>query len=306
MLRETLSLAIAASRTAPTAEQRPAPEPRQQPAQPDVRPQEMTSAEPSQAAAPRPQSASQSVVQPPTAPAQADAEPLIDADEDTQPALPALTEADIAARNEQSSTHWQSVTNVVMSADTVEETQEQPVLAPSGPTARDVGIVIFTVDSDFASAAIRATSMDKNTILATTLVKVARAIEEQHAGVLVTDFTTNNAMLQKMIGTLKQFMPQLVTIVASNGRDTTDMINLINYGQIFRYVLKPVEPGDLRNDINAAVSRHLYLLSSPDSAKRHQVIATPDSGDVSSSMNQFLGKIRERRGPHADPTDTIA
>ena len=264
LLRETLSLAIAASRTAPAA------------------------------------------TQPPVATVRADTQSLIESDEDTQPAMPALTEADIAARNEQSEPHWQSVTNVIMSADAVEETQEQPALTPSGPGVRDVGIVIFTVDSDFASAAIRATSMDKNTILATTLVKVARAIEEQHAGVLVTDFTTNNTMLQKMIGTLKQFMPHLVTIVASNGRDTTDMINLINYGQVFRYVLKPVEPEDLRVDINAAVSQHLYLLSNPDAAKRHQVIATPSSDNDSSSMNKFLGDIRGRRDPRSDPTDTIA
>jgi len=227
----------------------------------------------------------------------------ISSDDETQPSLPTLSEEDLARHAESQESHWQTVTNVVMSEDTVEETQEQVALTAQPTPAPDVGVVVFTVDSDFASTAIRAVSQDRDTILATTLVKVARAIEEQNAGVLVTDFTTNNAMLQKMIGTLKQFLPQLVTIIVSSGRDTTDMINLINYGQVFRYVLKPVEPHQLKQDINAAVVHHMFLLNNPEAAKRHQVLESPASEELSSSMNKFIGRFR---GTRADPTDTIA
>ena len=167
---------------------------------------------------------------------------------------------------EHSSSHWQSVTNVVMSEDKVEETQENVALDPSITAVKDVGVVVFTVDSEFAATAIRAVSAERTTVLATTLVKVAQAIEEQNAGVLVTDFTTNNTILQKIIGALKQHMPELVTIVVSDGRDTTDMINLINYGQVFRYVLKPLEPEQLRGDVNAAV--HSSSLSAEQSGVR--------------------------------------
>ncbi len=227
-------------------------------------------------------------------------------DEETEPAVPVLSEEEIAARSGESSTHWHTVTNVVLSEDAVEETEQPGPAAAATKAMTDTGVVVFTVDSDFASTAIRAMNASGNTILATTLVKVARAIQEQNAGVLVTDFTTNNSMLQKMIGTLKKLMPELVTIVVSSGRDTTDMINLINYGQVFRYVLKPLEPEQLRSDINAAVIQHLYLKKNPDSAKRHEVLETPDNGDMSSSMNKFLGKFRKMRPAQHDSTDTIA
>ena len=309
MLRETLKLAVSAAQTKPvirnesavptaapatTVKLKPTPEerlaPERKPA-PEQRPAPPV-AEQRPAARPEPDPVPES--------------PVRGDDEDTVPALPILTEEEIAARNERSSTHWHSVTNVVMSEDSVEETQEQMALPSSVGGMKDVGIVVFTVDSDFASTAIRAMSADSNTILATTLVKVARAIQEQSAGVLVTDFTTNNTMLQKMIGTLKQLMPELVTIVVSNGRDTTDMINLINYGQVFRYVLKPIEPEQLRGDINAAVIQHLYLLNNPESAKRHHVLDSPDPEDESSSMNRILGRFRKVRAQRRDPTDTIA
>ena len=286
MLRETLSLAISAARTRPAS----------------------TSAVPQPVTQPAPQL----VAQPAAPPVEQKFQeiPTLDSirdNDETQPALQTLDESAMQTTGEHSSSHWQSVTNVVMSEDTVEETQENVALSASAVGTKDVGVVIFTVDSDFASTAIRAASPDRNTILATTLVKVAQAIEQQDAGVLVTDFTTNNSILKKIVAALKQRMPHLVTIVVSSGRDTTDMINLINFGQVFRYVLKPIEPEQLRSDINAAAVRHLYLLNNPESAKRHQVIASPaDTGTSSTTVNRFLDRIRELPPSGFDPADTIA
>ena len=307
MLRETLSLAVNASRTAPVETQPAAPAP----AEPAAAVELPTAVEPPAPAVPAVEPAPANelpAVEPfneATPTELADIDAFGDGDE-TEPALPILDEDAIESTADHSPTHWQSVTNVVMSEDSIEETQENVALTTDTLGVKDVGVAVFTVDSDFASTAIRAMSNDRNTILATTLVKVAHAIEQQNAGVLVTDFTNNNTMLQKMIGTLKQYMPELVTIVVSNGRDTTDMINLINYGQVFRYVLKPIEPEQLRSDINAAVIRHLYLRNNPDSMKRHQVIDTPVSAEESTTLNRFLGKFRKTRTQQADPTDTIA
>jgi len=287
MLRETLSLAISASRTAPAAaavERSPAAAPRESP------PAEPTSVEPT--------AAQPTSVEPPMA-------EIIRDNDETHPSMRALSESDIQSQNDNSSSHWQSVTSVIMSEDTVEETQESVGPTSSTLDTGDVGVVIFTIDSDFATTAFRAASADRNAILATTLVKVAQAIEQQNAGVLVTDYTTNNSIIKKIVAALKQRMPHLVTIVVSDGRDTTDMISLINYGQVFRYVLKPVKPEQLRRDIDAAVVRHLYLLHNPESAKRHQVIDKPvETAGSSTTVNRFLGRIQNMPAPGKDPTDT--
>ena len=278
MLREALDLAITASRTSPveTSETRPAepPAPSQRAAEPEAPQVEKPQAE------------------------IADADP-------TDPALPALDETAIQKGGGQRPEHWQSVTNVVMSEDRVEESHETTASTPAANGARDVGVVVFTVESEFASTAIRAVSTQRDTILATTLVKVAKAIQEKSAGVLVTDFTSNNSTLQKMIGALKKHMPELVTIVVSGNRDSDDMVNLINYGQIFRYVLKPVEPEQLRNDINAAAIRHDYLRNNPEALIRHRVDDSLDTTSESSMIDRILGKIRQRPELRSDPTDTI-
>ncbi|MGI9223791.1 MAG: response regulator [Woeseiaceae bacterium] len=289
VLRETLGLAITAARTAPQAappEPPPIPRP-SEPASPAVpepeRPAPATA--PQTQAAPPPTHAAAEPRQPPPLAAANKAGP--------EPVIPAAsTKPVVDTRADESSSHWQSVTNVVMSEDTVEETSEHLALTSSTLGLGDVNAVVFTIDSEFAATAIRACSADRNVILATTLVKVAQAIKEENAGVLVTDFTNSGAILQKIINALKKYMPELVTIVVNNGRDTTDMINLINFGQVFRYVLKPIEPTRLRDDINAAVIRHLYLLNNPESTKRHEVNASTGTAETSNTVNEFLGRVR--------------
>lgn len=281
LLRDTLSLAISASRTQAAA-----------PSAPPV-------AKPTPAPTrPAPPAAPASELQTPGA-------ALRDNDE-TQPSLLALSESASQAADVRSEPHWQSVTNVVMSEDTVEETHENVSLTSSMLGIDAVGVVVFTIDSDFATTAIHAVSPERNTVVATSLTKVAQAIAQQNAGVLVTDFTTNKTTLQKIIGALKKYMPELVTIVVSSGRDTTDMINLINYGQVFRYVLKPIQPEQLRKEIQSAAIRHLYLKNNPESAKRHEVLDSPDTGETSKSINQFIGDVRDRRPGRVDPSDTFS
>lgn len=295
MLRETLSLAISAARTRPETTA-PAPQP-PQPAQPVAatpqQPQRVTST-PAASERPLPAGQPQTRPAPPEPPQPALVPPVAAANDSGDASKPhfAPTTPDVDSRADGSSSHWQKVTNVVMSEDTVEETSENLALTSSTLGLKDVTVVIFTVDSEFAATAIRACSADRNAVLATTLVKVAQAIQQENAGVLVTDFTTSKAILQKIIAALKKYMPELVTIVVNNGRDTTDMINLINFGQVFRYVLKPVEPDQLRTEINAAVIRHLYLLNNPESVKRHEVTAAPETVESSSTVNDFLGRVR--------------
>ena len=184
------------------------------------------------------------------------------------------------------------VTDVVMSGEVSEETSQTSTFEALLPGSQEVGVVVFTVNSDFAAAVIRAVSDERSAIVATTLVKVAEAINHQNVGVLVTDFSSSAEILRKVVNALKQRLPELLTIVASNDRDSDDMINLINYGQIYRYLVKPVDPEQLRGDINSAVFKHMHLLRNPEAGKRHQVATAPKPEQSDTSVNKFLTDFR--------------
>jgi len=294
LLRETLGLAVDASRTQPVAPQAPEPEPTPEP----------------EAAAPREVHAEP--VEPPV-PTSAPSEP---APEPAAPAEPATEVPDLDATTPNPALvlqtgQWETVTNIVMSGDDTSESrileaqqapEPEPAPAPEAIASphKDIGVVAFTVDSNFAASVIRAAADDRETTIATTLVKVGETINEGKAGVLVTDFTTNRTILQKILNALKQRMPQLVTIVVSDFKDSTDMINLINYGQIYRYSTKPIEPGQLRMDINAAVLHHLQLCDNPESHKRHQVVDAPEPDTPSQTLSQFLNRFRRPAEPEAE------
>lgn len=157
-------------------------------------------------------------------------------------------------------------------------------------TKQELGVVLYTVDSVFAETAIRALSAKRNTTLATSLINVMTALEKTQPGILVTDISTNGARLQKILSALKQLRPDLVTVVVSNSSDTTDMVNLINHGQIFRYLQKPVAAGTLIEAIDAAAVKSLELRTNPDAMRRHSVVpASPTLTPVGSLQRALRG-----------------
>lgn len=202
------------------------------------------------------------------------------------------------------SSHWNNHTEIVLSGDSSQEVQKLDVANAVETKMNDVGVAVFTVNPQFAESAMRAIAVDRNAMLATTLVKVAEVLEQREAGVLVTDFTSDIGLLQNMIGTLKHHLPELVTIVVSENRDATDMINLINYGQVFRYVEKPIEAEMLRADVNAAVLKHLQLVENPELVQRHQVVSFRQPTGGSATLNQFIGKVTRLRGRWSNSYDS--
>ncbi len=206
------------------------------------------------------------------------------------------TAVDLEATASREQTHWQDRTEIVMSGDTSQEVRQLDLSEALAASIRSVGVAVFTVNPNFAESAIRSISTDRSATLATTLVKVAEVLEQKEAGVLVTDFSSDIRLLQNMIGALKRHLPELVTIVVSEHRDASDMINLINYGQVFRYVEKPIDSISLRTDVNAAVIKHLQLLEHPDLVQRHQVVEHAADRGSSETLSRFIGKVTQMRG----------
>lgn len=200
------------------------------------------------------------------------------------------------ARTEENSSHQQTNTDVVLPGKIDNKSELGENAARTIAMTKDVGVVVFTVDSQFARLVIGAVSADRSTILATTLARAAHAFEQYDVGVLVTDYTTQSAVLQKILSTLKKYLPELVTIVVSNDSDTTDMINLINHGQVFRYLLKPIDPLALCNDINAAAIRYMQVRKTPEMAKRYQIERYAGPSDSSPTLNDFVSRIQNLRG----------
>ena len=83
-----------------------------------------------------------------------------------------------------------------------------------------------------------------------------------------------------------------------------DMISLINFGRVYRYLLKPLDPRELRRDINAAAAHHLYLRSNPELAKRQEAVNQMEQTAGSEKLDQSFGIDRISLNRKFNPVDS--
>ena len=157
--------------------------------------------------------------------------------------------------------------------------------------AQGLGIVVFTADEEVLSTVQRAVRGRLPVYAATNIVKVVKILTEHRPGVLLTDISDDKATIQAMTSRLKEHLPELVTIAVSPHRDVLDMVWLINHGQIFRFLRKPLSPGRCAVSLQAALKHHRMLLKNPDMVQRHKVEAADEAG----LMGGVMAKLKNVR-----------
>jgi DNA-binding NtrC family response regulator len=180
---------------------------------------------------------------------------------------------------------------------------EQPKFPPEADTssaarpklAAGLGIVVFSMDAEVIDVVQKAVRGRLPVYSAGNIVQVVKCLTEQRPGVLVTDVSEDKATIQSMTARLKEHLPQLVTIAVSQHRDVLDMVWLINHGQIFRFLRKPLSAGRTAISLQAALQHHRQLLKNPELVKRHEVdasSATNESGVMEGVLSTLKGLKR--------------
>jgi serine/threonine-protein kinase len=169
-----------------------------------------------------------------------------------------------------------------------------PAAAARPKLATGLGIVVFSMDNEVVDVVNKAVRGRLPVYNAGNIVQVVKYLTEQKPGVLVTDVSEDKATIQSMTARLKEHLPQLVTIAVSQHRDVLDMVWLINHGQIFRFLRKPLSAGRTAISLQAALQHHRQLLKNPELVKRHEVDASSasDSGVMDGVLSTLKGLKR--------------
>jgi len=158
------------------------------------------------------------------------------------------------------------------------------------------GVVVFSEDDNVLDAIQKAGRGRVPIYHAGTIIKVIKILTENRPGVLVTDISDDKTTIQAMTAELKEHLPELVTIAISKHRDVLDMVWLINHGQIFRFLRKPLSPGRCAISLQSALQHHRMLLKNPDLLKRHEVEAAEESNFLGGLVDK-LRSVRELWSP---------
>jgi serine/threonine-protein kinase len=95
--------------------------------------------------------------------------------------------------------------------------------------------------------------------------------DTEDVGIILSDTKVDSVDTTRMLKIIKERHPEIVTVVYTANSDADEVINLINQGQIFRFILKPVKPTTLMLAMTAAKVKRTQLRLNPAFAKRHRV-----------------------------------
>jgi len=176
-----------------------------------------------------------------------------------------------------------------------------PVLAPvaasaSLPDANDIRLL--TMDEDPATfALVRELAGTRCAVeYAPTLEGALAVLSEQEIAVVIAGLRHRSDDVIGALKTLKRYSPGTLTIAVSPLGDSYGLIELINQGQIYRFLPKPLSRELLRRSLQSAVDHYRRIRAAPLLAARHAVeesAAAEPSASLSSRLLSYWRRIRD-------------
>lgn len=133
---------------------------------------------------------------------------------------------------------------------------------------------------------------------ARTLEQALEVLGSREVSILVSELKLNGQDISGVIKSLKRQNPGLLAIIVTSFSDVSSLIELINQGQVYRYLPKPVSDGMLRRTIDVTVDRYHQLQLKPKLLERYAVeqIRNPNEVSLTEKLKHYLDKIRSNRG----------
>lgn len=168
--------------------------------------------------------------------------------------------------------------------------------ATPGPTAAGDGVLVVDDDPSVFDT-VKAIVEPGTPVHAAATLDQAFATLERHAiGVVISEMFVSREPAALALKLLKARHPEVVTIVLTPFQDTRLFVELINEGQVYRFLPKPVRRGPLGMNIASALRQHRILRATPQRRLAHAVQAARATEDAGLA-GRVLGYLARLRSP---------
>ena len=166
-----------------------------------------------------------------------------------------------------------------------------PLLSAVAPSA----LKLLVIDEDLATLERVREVAGAHAVLHADAIEPALALLSEHEiAVVVAELVHRRDDVAGALKTLKQYSPATLTIATSPLRDARSLIELINQGQVFRFLPKPLSRELLRRGLDAAVAHYARLKAAPALTQRHAVEqAKFEPMSLSARLMDYWRRIRE-------------
>lgn len=132
---------------------------------------------------------------------------------------------------------------------------------------------------------------------ANSLEQAHELLSFQKFGVAVADVTLGGENIAPIIYSLKNSFPELAVLVLTEFKDAHTLIDLINKGQVYRYLPRPTNLSMLEISIQRAFQHHETLVAQPKLQIRHTVaeVSETEKRSFSSKIKGFLSRFRSKK-----------
>jgi len=163
------------------------------------------------------------------------------------------------------------------------------------PASNTTGVLVLDSNANEQQALRHTLDMSWPTFAAATIDEALQLLDAHpHIGVVITESVFEGGAVTSLVNGLRHARPQLVYIIVTHQPDAGHIIDLINYGQIYRVLRKPLRASVLRGVVTLAARRHQAMLNDPNHARRAQeglelLPSERQDGNVFKRIRRFLG-----------------
>lgn len=122
--------------------------------------------------------------------------------------------------------------------------------------------------------------------------RALQLMERQETAAVIADAVAVDDEITQLLKALKQYHPHIPTLVITERSKAQTIINLINEGQVYRLLLKPIRPNMCRLNVASAFERYARLKQNPEAASRYHVDAQPEG--LSESLLERVKRLPAR------------
>ena len=129
------------------------------------------------------------------------------------------------------------------------------------------GVLILDADAAEREALRHVLSADRPVHVASSFLDALEQIRTHQIGMVITESSISGEPVTTLINGLHSLRPGLVYIVLTGQPDAQHIIDLINFGRVYRVLRKPINVSVLRGTVNLAARRHQSLARRPERAR---------------------------------------
>lgn len=129
---------------------------------------------------------------------------------------------------------------------------------------------------------------------ATTAERALQILEQHETGVVISETEIGQVDVTALLKALKQYHPHISTVVITERANAQTAMDLINDGQVYRLLLKPVRMGSCRLSVDSAIGRYWKLKQTPQAVRRFTARAVVNGAATAARLSDsLLARIRQ-------------